>query len=251
MTNNRRSKLGFILRKLRVLLGNGEGFTNSIPDAVDRLLRRNYPEIFELKWRKGDGKLVIFIPDYYLISFKVVKYIDPDRGPILEAYCDSIANDTVHERKNEFKKINEKLFHGNKISHYGEVLEMELYEALKDRYEKLNENVVVFHGLEILKFYHKGGNNTVEKDFIIINATYGYIMAIASKKTLDKGKLAKCLEQLDGTLTSLTTYLTSKILPSFNNVSPDWLFVPMIYCENIDVDCGSFDQHVIKGIISP
>ena len=66
-----------IMKNLIALLGNGE-WANSIPEAVAKLLIRNYPDLIE--W-DGKAKLVIFIPEFYLN--KAVKYVEPARGATL------------------------------------------------------------------------------------------------------------------------------------------------------------------------
>ena len=62
-------KLRKIMKELIILLGHGE-WSTSIPDAVAKLMIRNYPEL--VQWN-GDYKLVIFVPEFYLN--KAVKYI--------------------------------------------------------------------------------------------------------------------------------------------------------------------------------
>ena len=78
---NKEKKLRKIMKDLIVLLGNGV-IAKTIPEAVAKLLVRNYPKLVE---SDGTGKLVIFVPDYYLSSLKMARYIDSSRGPELEA----------------------------------------------------------------------------------------------------------------------------------------------------------------------
>ena len=95
---NKEKKLRKIMRDLIVLLGNGV-IAKTIPEAVAKLLVRNYPKLVE---SDGTGKLVIFVPDYYLSSLKMARYIDPSRGPELEASAKKAAE--LHpERKKDFE----------------------------------------------------------------------------------------------------------------------------------------------------
>ena len=61
------------------LLGNGKS-SECIQEIGDELLARNYPNLFCFK---GEGNLVIFVPDYYLHNENVGNYIDPSRGSVL------------------------------------------------------------------------------------------------------------------------------------------------------------------------
>ena len=73
---------------LLLCLGNGRT-TTSIKKAVAKLLERNYPELIDFN---GENKVVIFVPDYFLNSTKVVKCIDPPRAPELEENCIQASN---------------------------------------------------------------------------------------------------------------------------------------------------------------
>ena len=114
---NKDKKLRKIMKELIFLLGNGE-IANTIPDAVAKLLLRNYPDLVEFK---GDKKLVIFVPDYYLNNLKVVKYVDPFRGPELKGHSKKAA-EMYPERKKEFEG-HANFFSGGERSYWGEVPE--------------------------------------------------------------------------------------------------------------------------------
>ena len=221
-------------------MGHGV-LVKSIPGAVAKLLARNYPELVE--WN-GNTKLVIFIPDYYLN--KSVKYVEPSRGSELAAFCKELA-ESYPERKEDFEQ-HENVFTSGKRMYCGEVPEMNLYNALKQRFEKIDESVAVFHSLDILKFdIDKQDNNVSEKDFIIVNASHGYIIAIEVKKTLGKGdSIEKSLQQLTDAKKDLEAYFSS-------DMAPGWTFIPLIYCENLEgisTLCTSCQMHIILGTYS-
>ena len=177
------------MKELIVLLGHGE-FANSIPEAVAKLMVRNYPEL--VKW-SGKEAIVIFIPEYYLS--KAVKYVDPSKGAQKLEYSKQAA-EAMPERRQEFKE-HEKVFLGGLRTWRGEAPELDLYNALKKRSEVSDESIAIFHSLEILKFDpERQDNNINEKDFILVSASHGYIMAIEVKKTLNKKEAEKSLIQL-------------------------------------------------------
>ena len=144
---------------------------------------------------------------------------------------------------------------------YGERLEIDLFKHLKARYEDLDESLAVFHSLEILKL--DGANDSpIERDFVLVSATYGYIMAIEVKKNLEKtdtskgsrfekngelGSLDKAVNQLKRTFEDLKSYIKSGILPDDINIE-DWIFVPMVYhkTEKDVTICESCRQHILK-----
>lgn len=175
-----------------------------------------------------------------------MRYIDPAMGPELQNHCVAAA-EKYPERAKEFLS-HKKVLEGGKISWYGEESEMKLYNALKERYQKLKESLAVFHSLQVLKF-HKKENDFDERDFILLNATHGYLMAIEVKKTLSHDKIHKALEQLQKTMEDMKTYLGSDILPKEDFIGKDWLFMPMIYCESMEdfKCCESCRQHIITG----
>ena len=95
-------------------------------------------------------------------------------------------------------------------------------------------------------------NSVNEKDFILVNATYGYIIAVECKRNLDKETLEKSLQQLNDTKKDLETYFRNGILEDEPELSPDWIFMPMIYCEKVTNDfnyCKSCEKNIIKGNI--
>ena len=116
------------------------------------------------------------------------------------------------DRKDDFKK-QRNVFLGGMRTWRGEAPELDLYNALHNRFDTRDESVAVFHSLNILKFDpDRQDNNTNEKDFILVSATHGYIMAIEAKKTLNQEEAEKSLEQVMGTMEDLKTYFETDIL---------------------------------------
>ena len=120
-------KFGNIQNKLHCLLGNGRNEVLLIPDIVDELLLRNYPEILEYN---GASKLVIFVPEWYLT--KAVNYIEPSRGAELQEFAKEAAN-ACPEREKYFEDM-KKFYMGGQRMVRGELPERTLYEALQARF---------------------------------------------------------------------------------------------------------------------
>ena len=142
--NNRDKKLQKIMKELITLLGHGQQ-ARSLPEAVAKLLERNYPDLVD--W-DGKNKLVIFVPDYYLN--KAVCYVDPKRAEVLLKNLEAVV-ESMPERKAEFEK-HTNVVSGAQRTYWGEVPEVNLYNALKRRYAETEESIAVFQGLNIHKF---------------------------------------------------------------------------------------------------
>ena len=91
-----------------------------------------------------------------------------------------------------------------------------------------------------------------EKDFVLVSANNKCIIVIESKSTLGAGdSLSKSMEQLLNTKADLESYFTSDVLRENPWLSSEWVFVPMIYCEEIEEDViisQSSEDFVVQGI---
>ena len=154
-------------------------------------------------------------------------------------------------RKDEFEKhVN--VVRGAMRQYCGEVPEMNLYNTLKARYDEKNESIAIFHGLKIGKFDpNRQDNNVSEKDFILVSASHQYIIFIEAKKTLGKGdSIEHSLKQLNDTKTDIESYFNNAIIEEESSIGPDWIFIPLIYCEDIEEEvkyCSSCTNYIIKG----
>ena len=90
-----------------------------------------------------------------------------------------------------------------------------------------------------------------EKDFVLVSANNKCIVVIEAKSTLGAGdSLSKSMEQLLNTKADLESYFTSDVLRDNPWLSSEWVFVPMIYCEEIEEDViisQSSEDFVIQG----
>ena len=116
----------------------------------------------------------------------------------------------------------------------GAVAEKLCYEDFKRYFKEANESVLLISGLDL---QHRDGkkNTSSEKDVIILNYTYCYIMGVEVKsdltaKTRDKkSPVEKCSKQIPDALSVLRTWFEA-------DADEDLCFVPMIYCLTMDQD---------------
>ena len=232
------NKFGKIQKSLNCLMGNGRDLVLTIPEIVEELLPRNYPELTQFN---GNEKLVVFVPEWYLT--KAVKYVEPTRGLDLQEYSTRTAEtQTCPERKKYFEDM--KKFHmGGKRTYGGELPERTLYDVLQERFKNKNESVAVFHGIDILKLNLDRTFKVSEKDFVIISFTYRYVMVIEVKKTLGAGdSVAKSTKQLIEAKEDLEAWFGTEGLHN-------WMYIPVIFAENITIplNCHSCNEFIITG----
>ena len=226
---------GKIRKNLYCLMGNGNHGILTIPEIVAQLLPRNYPELVDFDDSK---RLMIFVPEWYLA--KAAKYVEPSRGPQLQEYSERLAN-LCPERRRYFEDL-KKFYMAGQRTHCGELPEQNLYVALQAYFKGNNENVAVFHGIDILKI-NLDRFKVKEKDFVIINATRRCILVIEVKRTLGAGdSIEKSIQQLNEAKEDLEAWFATEGLHN-------WLFIPLIYTENIEptIDCNGCNEHIMKG----
>ena len=231
-------KFGKIQKKLACFLGYGRNETLTIPEIVDRLLPRNYPELENFD---GTQKLVIFVPEWYLT--KAVKYADPSRCALLRQHSEDAAN-ACPERKRHFETM-KKFYLAGERTMCGDKVERNLYNILQDRFKKRDESVVVFHGIDILKMNLDRAVRVSEKDFVIISATYQYVMVIEVKKTLGAGEsVEKSTKQLREAKLDMEAWFDTEGLHN-------WKYIPLIVTENITttINCGECKKYIIEGML--
>ena len=234
------NKFGKIHKNLNCLLGNGRDQVLTIPEIVEELMPRNYPEVVNFD---GTGKQVTFVPEWYLT--KAPKYVDPSRGPQLQDYSEQMTNQQLcPERKKVFDDM--KKFHlGGQRTQRGELPERELYDALQAYFHSKNETVAIFHGIDILKM-NLERFKVNEKDFVILNATRRSIIVIEVKQTLGAGdSIEKSIQQLSEAKEDLEAWFGSEGLEH-------WTYIPMIYTEKIEpaIDCCTCIQHIMEGNVN-
>ena len=88
----------------------------------------------------------------------------------------------------------------NKLSHIeGERAEKKVYYALERIFKKLDEDVLVVHGLKFMALTNQDEIEDFEKDFLIINVTKRYAMALEVKSCLSANSLKGAKKQMNST----------------------------------------------------
>ena len=145
-------------------LGHGIKTTDKVKAAND-LLHRDHPRIIHFLKEYGPGKLgTYFVPPMFFIS-------NPD---IIDLY--------KYESRTQGKGKHMDLVKG-------QIAEQVMFKKLKDYYDKSKDDVVVLHSHTFLQ-------SKSEKDFIVVNGTKGYLMAIEIKASASSGNCQKAKKQL-------------------------------------------------------
>ena len=147
----------------------------------------------------------------------------------------------VLKEKKYFEDLKKFFMAGQRV-HRGELPEQNLYAALQSYFHELLDSVVIFHGIDILKM-NLDKFKVNEKDFIIIDGSRRCILVIEVKATLGAGNsVEKSIQQLNEAKEDLEAWFATEGLHN-------WLFVPLIYTENIEptIECNGCNEHIMKG----
>ena len=105
--------------------------------------------------------------------------------------------------------------------------------------------------MKFLEFFTDQSLIKHEKDFVLVSATHQCIVVIESKSTLGAAdSINKSMDQLRNTKSDLESYFSSDVLKENPWMSSEWVFVPMVYCEEIEegVEISpTCEDFVIKG----
>ena len=202
-----------IRKNISYYLGNAEQ-TFKLSEAATKLFNRDY-----------EGKKQIFVPEIFLTKHPGMIFTEKT---VLD---EKLTNPNL--TKEEVGKLR---CQANTVS--GESLEKNVFDSLKEYFNNhSDQEVLVLHGYEVmeldtLKSLDRCGKmrqqiQKKEKDFIIINKTLGYILAIEAKTTLDPKSIKKSRIQLENTKSLLEKWFGADLKHS-------WHFFSAIYCEKGD-----------------
>ena len=199
-----------IRTNLTYYLGNSIRYA-SLRKAADTLFERDYK-----------NKKQIFVPEVFFSKDPSMIYHEKQK---LEKLLASRKDDDMTEE--DVKKWRCRL---NTIE--GEKIEKNLYDTLKRYFlSHPDQQVLVLHGFEILDLFASENNKKViqhwENDVIVVNLTYGYILNIEAKSSLNGKSLLKAKEQLENTRKILEKWFGA-------DLKPGWRFISAIYCERDD-----------------
>ena len=226
-----------LITNTQFLMGNGIQF-NNIPDAADHILNRDYSKLFDVNGNKI-GHVKLFIPEYYLLGLNSAKVFEPSLEPQMQ---NEIRQDPTLDPTG---KIPNQLI-GLRAAQHGDACEMKFYENFKIYLNDKNEEFVVLHGQHLFNLdFTNHKNRGCEKDFVIINLTHLYVMAVEVKSTLGKGKSCEsAAKQLKGTKDLIESWFGTEI-------ASQWKFIPMVFCESFEQNqtfCNSCQPHIIQGM---
>ena len=192
--------------------------------ALEKLLENYFPSIYDLKsvskedFRHGQIGAQ-FLPN--VITSKIPNVVDFGKLEKL--------NDKVTELKVLCEKTEKDVLNG--IKEYFKV--------------QSNEDAIIFVGQEI-EYDYKEGNGKYnrkyyEKDFLILNLTFGYVLNIEVKNHLGKGEVLSGCKQLDETKRLFKHQFGEKI-------DPDWRVILVLYGSSLHLDlviCTECQPYII------
>ena len=119
----------------------------------------------------------------------------------------------------------------------GDLLEKQFYESIKSYFETQNENVLVIHSHKLLGLK---SNAQKEKDFIVVNLSFGYILNIEVKCSASGSNLSKALDQIKSTKEELENWF---------GLAGRWKFYGAIGCESHNQKGQCKERHCAPFII--
>ena len=201
-----------IKKNITYYLGNAIE-TASIRKAAETLFKRDY-----------EGKKQIFVPEVFLT--KDPSLIFHEKQELEKLLAARETDDTINDKMKEKWRCKMKTIEG-------EVLEKNVYDTLNKYFlSHPEQEVLVLHGHEILDLdapeNPKKPISHWEKDFIIINVTYGYVLNIEAKQTLNRKSMESAKKQLENTKQIIEKWFGA-------DLKPGWVFISAVYCEKGDV----------------
>ena len=220
----RKPILDRIRNNITYYLGNAVEITR-LSKAAEALFNRDYKD-----------KKQIFVPEFFLTKDPTMIYQEKER---LEKLLED------RKRAGDLSPKEEGKWRCKIKTLEGEILEKTVYDTLKAYFRTHdNQQVLVLHGYELMDFDMLEGRKEIphgEKDFIIINLTYGYIMNIEAKSSLNAKSLKEVKRQLEETKKWFEKWFGA-------DLTAGWKFISGVYCERNDKtnkNCRNCDMDFI------
>ena len=231
-------RLRNIKKGLRVLMGGGKTIVDDLVEVTDEVFKRDFQPFYDLG--ESDEKVQAFVPDYFLT--KSFNNLSPgkedERVHQIEEY---IKKNPDEEYK--FVKILEKIKTETQVIK-GDRPEMHLFDALKDYCSSRNEICLVFHGQNLydidITMHREKAPKMSEKDFIILNLTYRYVMIIEVKNTYGGKNVAKAEKQLTGARESFQAWFGA-------DLDQSWSIILIVYCTKAIDNMTPSNAYLIEG----
>ena len=180
----------------------GQSLTlNSVPEVVDCLTIRDYPDLYDYNGKKRLG--AILVPDSYNPVKPNMVYVDPGELP----------NDKT---KNDWKDA------------VGDMAERSVYEVLKPTFthKKFKGSVLMIQGLNMLEIdpQKRHRKHDREMDFLIISKELSCVINIEVKNSLGKLQRKKVKQQLIENHQFFEDWFGA-------DISSKWTWISMVYVE--------------------
>ena len=197
-----------IRKNITYYLGNGVK-TRLLSEAAERLFNRDYK-----------NKKQIIVPEFFISKNPAMLFTEKEE---LEKRLENpnLSTQDKLKWKSRLKTIS------------GEPSEKNLYDCLRNYFANNDQTILVLHGYKIMSLkmlLDKKGKEYIgnwEKDCVIINLTYGYILTIEAKNTLSPADIKDAKKQLLNTKEMLEKWFGA-------NLKQKWNFFSAIYCEKGD-----------------
>ena len=174
---------------------------NSVPEVVDTLTIRDYPDLYKYNGKKRLGAIIV--PDSYNPAKPTMVHVDKDKLP-------------QERTKNDFKDA------------VGDMAERSVYEVVKATFthKKFKGSVLVIQGLNMLSIDPKKRRqkHDREMDFLIIHKELSCVINIEVKNFLGKLQRKKIKQQLIENHQFFEDWFGS-------DISSKWTWISMVYSE--------------------
>ena len=174
---------------------------NSVPEVVDFLVIRDYPDLYNYNGKKRLG--AIFVPDSYNPVKPDMVYVDKEKVP-------------REKSKKDFTDA------------VGDMAERSVYEVLKATltHKKFKGSVLMIQGLEILAIDPKKRHrkHDREMDFLIVHKELSCVINIEVKNSLHQERREKVKQQLIENHQFFEDWFGA-------DISSKWRWVSMVYTE--------------------
>ena len=217
-----------ICQNVLVHMGNNH-FESDINKAIKTVMRRDWPHLSKEKIGQ------IFVPKIFLSKYpEIIDY---------EAFLEKVKK--IKESPKKSQNETELLKKVDLIK--GEKTEKKVYKAIKNLFARLNEDVLVIHGLKCMQLKDQDEIEYEEKDFLIINLTKRYVMSLEVKSSLSKNSLKSAKKQVNRAKRVIDEWLGATFTKENG-----WMFLGVIcfdekdpkYCSKF---CGACDKYIILG----
>ena len=213
---NRQPILDRIRKNITCYMGNGV-LHDSLSKAAETLFNRDYKD-----------KKQIFVPECFLPKDPQMIFYEKDK---LEDLI-NVRDDISPKEKGRYRT--------RRLGIAGDKLEQRAYDTLKTFFQG-DQQVLVLQGFDLMDLdMPKEGKKAVphsEKDLIVINATYRYVLNIEAKSTLMGKSITKAAKQLKETKKLFEKWFGA-------DLNSGWVFISAVYCEK-GHKCEDCDENFI------